>query len=634
MYDIMMTQLAQAMGISMVDLQLLLVRCGIQPRGSSLTSHQVHQLQRFLEDLRRAEVARAQEEQARAKQNLESAVVRYALLIDTCSLLHAQFPQLMGNLVPLLRKHGKALIIPSGVMAELDRLFMRKPELRPQIDQLRLQLAHLAEQGIVRVYGDPVETFGDKQFLEVAIRYKLANEMLVITQDRDLADDLLNLRQTRSVHGKSMSVRRINRFGFLSVFKTFDRKSVSNLGWAGWDNDAVENVPLRVDHTSLRMDHKPTTGDLVHEGTGTIWMLGELIASGGEGDIYSLDKAMVAKIYHADKLTKGQKEKLELMVSIPTPCEGVCWPRELLYNQQDQLVGYRMDRASGKELQHCVFNRAALERIFPEWEKKDTVQLCVTLLEKICALHDRGILLGDINPHNIMVVSPKEVWFVDSDSYQIGGFPCPVGTVRFTAPEIQKKHFADFLRSRGNENFGVATLLFMIMLPGKAPYAQRGGEDMGEAIRGMQFPYPLGEHRSENIPEGDWRYLWSHMPHFIKEAFYETFQKDGSYSQENTRLSAAQWLRNFRHYLELLENGILQDPESRKIFPTRHKCIDPKDAEVCRRLICTVCREPYNVTVGEWKYLMAHDFPVPNTCPTCRKLKKLEEAGYSFGEVN
>ena len=633
MYSIPMTQAAQAMGISMVDLQLMLVRCGIQPKENSLDPQQVQTLIRFLEKHQRTEEAYAKTAAEHAMSNLEAAVKRYTILIDTCSLLHINFPLLMTNLEPLLCKHGKALIIPSGVMAELEALFLKKPALRQQIYQLRLQLADLAKQDLVKVYGNQTETFGDKQFLEAAIHYKLANEMLIITQDRDLANDLLTLRQTRSVQGKKLIVRRINRFGFLSAFKNFDRTSVSGLDWKGWGNDAVETVPLRVDCTPLAVDDIPVTGSLVYEDDGSCSRLGELISSGGEGNIYALDEITVAKVYHSGKLTRGQEEKLQMMVAMDIRCDGICWPRKLLYNRHDQLVGYRMERAKGREPQHCIFNRAVLTHSFPDWEKKDTVQLCITILNKFCALHDRGILVGDINPHNIMVVSPNEVWFVDCDSYQLGGFPCPVGTVRFTAPEIQQKHFPEFLRSRGNENFGVAVLLFMIMLPGKAPYAQRGIEDMGEAIREMNFPYPFGENRSENTPEGDWRYLWSHLPYFLKEAFFETFQKNGRYSQEHTRLNAEQWLQKFRSYLRLLENGSLSDPESSLIFPTRCKYIDPRDVETYRHLTCIACHKPYVVTWGEWKYLRDHDLPVSNLCPVCRKLRKLERDGYSDDEV-
>ena len=67
--------------------------------------------------------------------------------------------------------------------------------------------------------------------------------------------------------------------------------------------------------------------------------------------------------------------------------------------------------------------------------------------------------MGDLNPTNIMVKFSEKVFFVDTDSYQIEDFPCPVGTPDYTAPEIQNRKKYDFLRSIGNENFAVATLL-------------------------------------------------------------------------------------------------------------------------------------------------------------------------------
>ena len=71
----------------------------------------------------------------------------------------------------------------------------------------------------------------------------------------------------------------------------------------------------------------------------------------------------------------------------------------------------------------------------------------------------------------------------------------------------------------------VATLLFMLMLPGKTPYAQKGGEDPITNIKNMDFSYPCGDKSNKKTPDGPWGYCWSHLPYKLKEAFYETFQK-------------------------------------------------------------------------------------------------------------
>lgn len=174
-----------------------------------------------------------------------------------------------------------------------------------------------------------------------------------------------------------------------------------------------------------------------------------------------------------------------------------------------------------------------------------------------------------------MVVSPTEVYFVDTDSYQIEDLPCPVGVVPFTPPELQGKTYNSFLRTMGNENFAVATLMFMLMLSGKSPYAQLGGEDVATNIKNMNFSYPCGDKSNQKTPDGPWGYIWSHLSFNLKEAFYETFQKGGKYSTEQTRLSVSDWEKLFKqYYYELTDpqgNMLKNDAMSGELFPTRLK---------------------------------------------------------------
>jgi len=296
--------------------------------------------------------------------------------------------------------------------------------------------------------------------------------------------------------------------------------------------------------------------------------------SGGEGIIYFIDRPnFVVKIYKREKLDKNKFEKIKLMLTKNIECEGVCFPIACAYNSKNEFVGYLMKEAHGKELQKCVFIPQLLKKTYPNWKKNDTVELCITILKKIKYLHDRNVILGDINPNNILIVSPKEVYFVDTDSYQIEGHPCPVGTINFTAPEIQKKKYNEFLRTLGNELFAVATLLFMIMLPGKPPYSLQGGENQIDNIINMDFAYPSGERATGKAPAGKWRFIWSHLPRYLKDDFYETFRKGGLHSAEQTRYSTDEWLRKFEQYKILLVEGKLaeQDEMSLELFPTRYK---------------------------------------------------------------
>ena len=611
-------QAARAMKLDTEALRALLGQCGIAAPGDWLEPEGLLALERHLEEQRDEAVQRAQG-------TLERLVGRYALMIDTCSLLHPQFSAFVGHLAPLLRQQGKALIVPSGVVEELKSLLGRKPELREALVTAVGVLRKLQEEGLVRIYGGSAENFGDHQLLTATTRFLTACEVLVITQDNKLSADLMHLNRLGSVRGKGLGVSRINRYGYLSRYIPQEGRFAGSDSGPEAHTPVIPAAPLVVGgDEALPVQWVPGAGDEVHSPSGVL-RLGAALGSGGEGTIYDLGDGTVAKLYHPGKLTAARRDKLALMASYPAPCDGVCWPQELLCNQLGEFVGYRMERASGKELQRCVLNRKVLEQSFPGGKKEDMVRLAITILEKIRALHRAGVLLGDINLSNILVASPEKVWFVDCDSYQVGGYPCPVGKSYFIPPELQGKNFSTFLRTPGNEAFAVATLLFMLMLPGKGPYAQQGGGTIEESIRAMDFPYPCGENGKEHTPEGSWRFQWSHLPYFLKESFYGTFQRGGAYSTEETRLSDEAWLSAFRRYQELLASGKLQsrDPQSGEIFPTRWKCLNTGDQAVSERRTCVECGEEFDILVHERRYYEQHGLELPRRCPTCRKLRKM-----------
>lgn len=334
---------------------------------------------------------------------------------------------------------------------------------------------------------------------------------------------------------------------------------------------------LTYDERPLYADDFPKEGDMVlainPEGRKNLYLT-EKFAEGGEGVMYRTSiPGYVVKIYKKEKLNQDKFDKLKLMITHNIDHEGICFPLALIYNRHNQFVGYLMREARGESLQKAVFLPQLLKKKHPDWKKIDTVNLCLAILDKIQYLHERNIILGDINPANILVVSQQEVYFVDTDSYQIEGHPCPVGTINFTAPEIQKKEFSTFLRTMEQERFAVATLLFMIMLPGKPPYSHQGGEDQVDNILKGEFSYASGERSNGKAPEGMWRFIWSHLPKKLKDEFYETFRRGGEYYEPCNRLTDEYWIQRFKIYRKLLQNGTMaeNDPMSLELFPDRLK---------------------------------------------------------------
>ena len=124
--------------------------------------------------------------------------------------------------------------------------------------------------------------------------------------------------------------------------------------------------------------------------------LGKKIASGGEGTVYEIDGSKVAKIYFEPQ---GRLPKMSAFVSKGLNIRGICTPRELLYDKDKNFVGFTMQKAEGKSLQLSIFQPQLFKKLFPLWSKIELTKLALNILNKIEVLHEKDILVGDINPN-------------------------------------------------------------------------------------------------------------------------------------------------------------------------------------------------------------------------------------------
>jgi serine/threonine protein kinase len=380
----------------------------------------------------------------------------------------------------------------------------------------------------------------------------------------------------------------------------------------------------------------PSVGETLLTTSGDRVTLVDRLGDGGEGVVYRTDRGDIAKIYHREKLSRLRSEKLEIMVASGFRRDGICWPTSIILSKEMHTIGYRMPSAKGFPIQPTLFQRQLLSKRFPTWTRRELVVCAQSILEKISTVHRNNILIGDINPLNILIASENEVYLIDTDSYQIAGYPCPVGTVNFTAPEIQGKDFSTYLRTQDHENFAIATLLFMILLPGETPYSHQGGEDIITNIKKGLFPYPLKDMRSRGVPIGPWQYMWSHLPFRTKEAFFNCFRR-------KERLNCEQWQDVIRSYIYALNRGHL-DPagESDKIYPTRPKIVsehaekqfglqplprrttENADAK-SKTCTCKDCGLSFEFTERQQKRFAEMGFDSPRRCPSCREQNKHEK---------
>lgn len=604
------------------------------------------------------------------------------VFIDTCSMMDDSFPAFMKHAAPLLARNGIRIIVCTSVFKELDR--HSRDISRPDRQEAVRRAYHclLKYRGCFSKRGEKSDAFPDSLFQSLCMKFRMQYDMLFITQDRGLAADLLNINSGISVHGHPVLVRRISADGYLQN----PNVECNNGRWevaSGENNSGSRvrvnekkaaafrlcSVPRRKTDGKISLTHVPGVSDEVIAAIPDSRKYARLrltrqIASGGEGCIYETDQQLVAKIYKQEKLTENRRDKILMMTRKHLEYNGIAFPKLPLYNNAHEFVGYLMDKADGTELGRSVF-APFIQKAHPDWKREDLACLCVTILKKIEYLHSMNILIGDINPANILVKSPNEVFFVDTDSYQIEDLPCPVGQVNYTAPELQdRKYYSDFLRTKGNENFAIATLLFQILMLGKLPYARTDGGTPKENIRNMRFPYCLGNNPSRNVPEGQWRYIWSHLSYQIKLDFYHTFQKEGKYSSEETRLSVSDWLKEMKTYYNLLSSHHMAENDwmSEELIPTRLKAAkDDKWAtckhcgqkfpypagsartpqycddcwhEVVKEVTCVDCGETFSVTRPWYDSLKSLGYRMPKRCQKCRDKKKMNKwyGGLDFEE--
>lgn len=609
--------------------------------------------------------------------DMEKYIVEYMMFMDTCTILESpiKLENLFRKLYFRLSSNNKKINIPLRVIEEIEKHYQNKDNLSLSIKakQAYELLVKWQQKGIIEICGSKEDNFADNAFLTAFTALRVKHKLLLITQDKNLATDILKLNDSAAVRGKDIDVLRMNNRGILEHFpslidKWHNQENLTtsselenkgrSMGGSSEKNSFVnpeekflwKDAVTSLSDAPLSVANIPEAGETVYTQDNRKITLGKRLAAGGEGSVYGVDNQLVAKIYKSGKITKRKQAKLELLTSKGISCPGICLPEKLLYNSARQFVGYLMPVAKGFELQKSVFIKPLFIKKFPHWRKLELVRLALTILEKFKYLHDRNILVGDINGNNILVQSPEEIYMVDTDSFQIEDYPCPVGTNLFTAREIQGIHFEEKLRTQDNENYAIAVLLFMLMLPGKPPYAHQGGEGIVENIRQQKFPYPLKYISGTNVPEGQWRFIWSHLTFKIKEAFYETFAKGGKYSEVGCRLSVDKWIILFREYEKNLLNGNLGtvDKMSEELFPDRlkkerwaiyepcmicgkeakkkwgseyHICYECSQEIIATRK-CVECGKEFQITQGEKLFRESKGRPLPDLCKNCRDRKK------------
>lgn len=484
---------------------------------------------------------------------------------DKSSLCSEGFKKCVQSIFSSIQKHSGSFLVPSFVKASLEQ-----PEGAPALMVLDKKLFY--EYPDVADYGA----------LLTALKEKGYSKVNVFVNDTGVRNTLVGAGKASGVF---CYFYMINENGEIEQFKSAPKEPQNRGENRGADVDgkrkfqgnggqrerrsgySIKSQPEQVRYAAIPVSGELKAGDTVYDSQGTPVRLVGQEAVNNNAVTYSTDRAGIwVKIYNRNGLNTYTEAKIKRMISEPLRYEGLCWPLDTVKDAEGNFRGYSLNAFQGVPLHLCVFKRAGIDSYFPNWTKMDLCVLTQTILKKIEFLHKKNILFGCINPAAIRIVDKENVYFTDTDNYQVDGFPSMVHNISFTAPELLDKKV--YLATKANENFSVAELVFMLMMPGKTPYAVGGDEAPEELIKSMKFPYSNGQIHGDRALPGMWRFMWSHLSS-LKGSFYNVFQNGAKFSTPEERKDVFYWQNAIGYYMKDLQET--DDKESLLIYPRTFK---------------------------------------------------------------
>ena len=164
-----------------------------------------------------------------ALNNLKYYVKNYKIFIDTCSILDEGVNKFWINIIPLLQEYQNRIIIPHRVFEELNKHATNTTKVKLAKDAVKSLrfLEQLNKNKLIEIRGEKTDNFVDNVFQVVFTKFRMKYKLLLITQDKNLTKDILSLNSGKAVRANTVHVRKINRYGFLSVYKFENSESSS-----------------------------------------------------------------------------------------------------------------------------------------------------------------------------------------------------------------------------------------------------------------------------------------------------------------------------------------------------------------------------------------------------------------------
>ncbi|UZN23717.1 hypothetical protein GM182_07665 [bacterium 3DAC] len=214
---------------------------------------------------------------------------------------------------------------------------------------------------------------------------------------------------------------------------------------------------------------------------GTSLMLKDRIGGGGEGSIYITDEGC-AKIYHKPSVASENLPKVVKLQSIywqyaqkddyKELSAHVLVPHHMLFDRLGRFVGFLMPclpRDDNMVLISYLDYRQMRAGMFP-WDIKTRAHIVRNITRYVAQLHTVSVLPIDLNDQNIFLhihADKVEVFFIDTDSYQVERIPARVIAGDIAPPEFfDGMHLAD----ERSMVYVLAVIIHRIIMDGFSPF--------------------------------------------------------------------------------------------------------------------------------------------------------------------
>lgn len=279
--------------------------------------------------------------------------------------------------------------------------------------------------------------------------------------------------------------------------------------------------------------------------------LGGKLGRGGEGTVYEVSDRpdLVAKVYHTPA-SADRADKLRAMSALQTErlLKIAAWPVDTLTERVGgPVVGLLMPKIAGHKPIHLLYGPGSRVAEFPQATYAFLVHAAGNLSRAVAVVHAHGHVVGDINHDNFVVSQQATVRLIDCDSFQVNEngrrHLCDVGVSTHQPPEVLAlPSFRGVVRAPDQDSFGLAVLVFQLLMMGRHPFAGRyvgrGEMPIERAIREHRYAYGAGAASRQMAPPPHCLQI-EVLPDPISRLFERALLADGP---EPARPGADEWV--------------------------------------------------------------------------------------------